>query len=311
MGRLPDFDYTTPFFYMVTLHAKKGLRPFSSLSKETASGLKSTPLTRRMKGVIFWMNRTRWVRQMKIHHFVIMPNHLHLIIKINPGEQRPSLPAIVKSLILHLSSAYCDELGLPRGQSIFEPQWHDWIVAREQMLNAFAAYIRENPRRALFRQETADACFPKIFPAKRLTWTCIGTLSPRETPVRVPVICSRSIQPESELWKEWQAFARRIGPGAIAIGTFMSPCEKMVRAEVLKAGGGIIQLVPRGIGPKCHASPEDERLLSAGRLTIMTPFPFDARVRLQPKELYDRCHTLLNPIAQSLRRGVDAIPASR
>ena len=35
---------------------------------------------------------------------------------------------------------------LPR--DILEPAWHDWIVKREDQLDAFRRYIRENPARA-------------------------------------------------------------------------------------------------------------------------------------------------------------------
>lgn len=264
MGRLPNFDYTSPFFYMVTLHAKEGIKPFSYLSAETESGLKSTPVTRRMKGVLFWMNQKRWVNQMKIHHFSIMPNHLHLIIRINEGPKRPSLIAIMESLIIPLSHAYYDALGLPRGDSIFEKVWHDWVVRHEGMLDTFVTYVRTNARRALYRREAAGSCFPRTTQTPHFTWTTLGTLSVKETPVRVPVICSRTILPESDLWEAWRTFAQRLGPGTLAIGTFMSPCEKMVYKEVLKAGGGIVHLIPRGISPKGHATPLEEPLLAAG-----------------------------------------------
>lgn len=84
----------------------------------------------------------------------------------------------------------------------------------------------------------------------------------------------------------------------------------MVREEVLKAGGGIVHLIPRGIAPKGHASAEDESLLASGRLTIISPFPFESRT-LTAKELHDRCHSILHPIARSLQRGIDTLPASR
>lgn len=90
----------------------------------------------------------------------------------------------------------------------------------------------------------------------------------------------------------------------------MSPCEKMVREEVLKAGGGIVHLIPRGISPKGHAAEAEDQLLIDGRLTIMTPFPYEAH-SLTSKELHDRCHTTLRQIALSLKRGIGTLPPSR
>lgn len=309
MGRLSGFDYTSPYFYMVTLHAKPGIEAFSKLSDQNESGLTTTPATRPMKKIIFSIKKT-------FHHSVglviqcLMPNHLHIIVKIHNGKKRPSLFAIVKWLDASLSSAYYDALKLPRGESIFEEKWHDWIVLKKGMLQAFIDYVKNNPSRALYRRKHRNACVPRVYFTAHFMWTCLGTCSLRETPVRVPVICSRSILPESMLWEEWRSLAQRLGPGSLAVGTFMSPCEKMVREEVLKNGGCIVQLIPHGIGPKGHASAEDEPLLAAGRLSILSPFPYDER-KLTKQELHNRCHQILHPLAQRFRQGVEALPASR
>lgn len=310
MARLPGFDYTTPFYYLVTLNAKKGLEPFSILTEETARGIRKNPITSRMIGVISWMNRKAYSHRMTITNFVIMPNHLHLLIKIADGERRLSLIDGVQKLKAVLSSAYYKALHLPAGPAIFDDRWHDWIVCQRDSLKVFTDYVMDNPKRWLYRKAHTDSCHPREYRTDRAVWTCIGSLSPKKTPVRAPVICSRSITPGSDLWNQWERFAQRLGPGTLAVGTFMSPCEKMVRDEVLKAGGGLLHLIPRGISPKGHASAEDEPLLAAGRLTIMTPFPYEDRV-LTSKELHDRCHTTLRQIALSLARGIDSLPPSR
>lgn len=310
MARLYNFDYTTPFYYLVTLNARKGIEPFSVLTSDTKSGIRETSLTRRFISVITWLNRKAYFRRMEIRNYIIMPNHLHLIIKIHNSATRVSLLEVVNKLLSTLSNAYCDSLKLPRNTPIFEPEWHDWIVSGKDELEVFSDYVMNNPKRALFRQHNPNACYPRVYHNKSITWTCIGTLSPKETPIRAPVICSRSIRPDSPLWQVWKRFAQRLGPGTLAVGTFMSPCEKMVREEVLKAGGGILHLIPRGIASKGHASAEDEPLLAAGRLTFMTPFPYEQRT-LTAKELHDRCHATLHPIALSLQRGIRDLPASR
>lgn len=309
MGRLANFDYTSPFYYMVTIHAKEGAEPFSILSDEAPSGLEKSLVTHRMRNVIFGMNH-RWEGRMAIQYFVIMPNHFHLLIRIFESDHRPSLLAIIKALTETLSAAYYEELNLSPGSLIFEHLWHDWIVSKEGMLQIFIDYIKNNPQRALYRRQHPAACFPRSYPSTHYTWTCLGTLSLKETPVRVPVICSRSITPGSDLWEEWKALAQRLGPGCLAVGTFMSPCEKMVREEVLKNGGGIVHLIPHGIGPKGHASAEDEPLLAAGRLSILTPFSYEERT-LTKKELHDRCHTILHTLTRGFLQGIDHLPASR
>lgn len=310
MSRLLSFDYTSPYYYLVTINAKRGLAPFSILTHETKSGIRKNAITRKMTAVLYWMNQKAYAHRMKITNYAIMPNHLHLIIKIADGKSRVSLLEIVKKLYSTLSSAYYDGLNLPKGDLIFEEEWHDWIVMQPDTLKVFTDYVMRNPHRRLARQEASHACLPQVYQTPHATWTCIGTLSPKETPVRAPIICSRSITPGSALWQEWKEFAQRLGPGTLAVGTFMSACEKMVREEVLKAGGGILHLIPRGISPKGHATEAEDALLIAGRLTIMTPFPYEQRA-LTAKELHDRCHTTLRQIALSLQRAITALPPSR
>lgn len=310
MAQLLTFDYTSPYYYFVTLNAKKGLEPFSILTHETKRGIRPNETTDGMIAMIRWMNQKAYARRMKITNFVIMPNHLHLIIKIEACDKPVSLFEIVKKLYSTLSSIYYKTLNLPKGEVIFEERWHDWIVFQENTLVPFIDYVMNNPHRWLNRKEHAASCLPRRTRTPHMTWTSIGTLSLKETPVRAPVVCSRSIRQGSDLWKAWQRFAQRLGPGTLAVGTFMSPCEKMVCEEVLKAGGGIVHLIPRGISPKGHASAEDESLLIAGRLTILTPFEYEERT-LTPMELHDRCHTTLRQIAYSFARGIDQVPPSR
>lgn len=310
MSRLISFDYTSPYYYFVTLNAKKGLAPFSILTTETRRGIRKNEITQGMIASIRWMNLKAYAGRMAITNFVIMPNHLHLIIKIEQSGKPLSLFEVVKKLYSVLSSAYYHALNLPKGAEIFEENWHDWIVFQKNTLVPFIDYVMNNPHRWLSRKNHAASCFPKTTHTPHVTWTSLGTLSLRDTPVRAPVICSRSITSESDLWRAWQTFAQRLGPGTLAVGTFMSPCEKMVREEVLKAGGGIVHLIPRGISPKGHASAEDEALLIAGRLTILTPFNYEQR-DLTSKELHDRCHTTLRTLTYSLQRGIQEIPPSR
>lgn len=143
------------------------------------------------------MNKTVYARRMRISNFVIMPNHLHLIIKIEECEKRPSLFEIVNKLKSTLTNAYYDALKLPRGECIFEEQWHDWIVYQAGILSVFTDYVMKNPRRWLERKKHAQNCFPITYETPHITWTCIGALSVKETPIRAPIICSRSITPKA------------------------------------------------------------------------------------------------------------------
>lgn len=53
MAQWSGFDYTSPYYYLVTLKARAGLEAFSILTEENERGVKNTPITRKMNAVIF------------------------------------------------------------------------------------------------------------------------------------------------------------------------------------------------------------------------------------------------------------------
>jgi len=90
MKRLKGFDYTKPYFYMVTLKRVKGLRPFCEITKakdppKDARGrvryLVANELTEVFARVIREFH-TKWWGLWPIECFIVMPDHLHLLIHI-------------------------------------------------------------------------------------------------------------------------------------------------------------------------------------------------------------------------------------
>ena len=105
MGRLPGFDYKRPFFYMVTIVARRSGRrqnPFSRLSER---GVEMTEIGAAFEAVIRRFHET-WYCIEPIRYFVIMPDHLHLIIKMRGDvAKRVSLAVVVRQLVAALSGS--------------------------------------------------------------------------------------------------------------------------------------------------------------------------------------------------------------
>ena len=181
MGRLPGFDYKRPFFYMVTIKRREGaaVEPFSAIAAD--GRIVASAITEAFLRVIEAFHET-WHCIEPIRYFVIMPDHLHLIIKVREIEKRVSLAVVVRQLIKALDRAYWAVAGAERllqnpaggdaerllqnpaggGQgvvlhdslreSIFAFEWHDWIVKKSGQLAAFRKYIAENGPRAARRR---------------------------------------------------------------------------------------------------------------------------------------------------------------
>ena len=98
MKRLKGFDYKKPYFYMVTLKRLAGLLAFSQITEEAeppkdAKGrpcyLIANEITRALASVIIGF-AAKWRGLAPIDCFVIMPDHIHLLMRIlDTGDQLP------------------------------------------------------------------------------------------------------------------------------------------------------------------------------------------------------------------------------
>ena len=106
--RLPGFDYTRPFFYMVTLKRLPGLAAFSEISPE--GEVVENAVTRAFKGVLAAF-AAKWRCVESLGPVAIMPDHLHLMIKLGVDEKPKSLSVIVYRLRVELTAAYWGAVG--------------------------------------------------------------------------------------------------------------------------------------------------------------------------------------------------------
>jgi len=348
MSRLPEFDYASPYYYMVTLKKLKGLPAFSQITDEPAAvirrrlGLDATAelpttggfylvdnaITRLFVDVVKTFHEQWWCIE-PITCFSVMPDHLHLLIKIREIERRKSLAVIVWQLIKRLELAYFTIVPAAAGTGrtltpassphaltgggamvggagkrsaavdcgrphCFAPDWHDWIVKRRAQLPTFTRYIRENPFRAWLRRQHA-AYFGRVTRVSFLgrEWFAYGNVALLGLPVLRAFKGHRATAEDSPEWRAAVALAARLGPGGAGVSTFMSPLEKACGRAIGLAGGKWIVLSPEGFGPRWHPVREHERFCAEGRMLFLSLYPEMTR---QPTraELYARCHEMID-----------------
>lgn len=304
MARLFGFDYRSPFCYRVTLKRLDGLLPLSQIGPD---GVVENDVTAAFRAVISSFHAT-WRCIDAISTFVVMPDHVHLLIRIRDVQPRKSLPVLVWQLARTLSRVYwevasahaasgkCAAAGGGAG-SVFSPDWHDWIVKKRGQLDAFRRYVLENPARAWLRRVNAQY-FGRVSEVSFLDrrWFAYGNSALLGLPVVRPFRCSRSLVRDSPEWNAFTAAAERICPGGAGVGTFMSPCEKECGNRIAKAGGSWIVLSPDGFGPRWHPPRAKERFCAAGRMLFLSLYPHDSR-KPDPATLYRRCHAMGDIVA--------------
>ena len=316
MPRLNGFDYKSPYFYMVTLKRLKCLAPFSEIGPD---GLVKNDITRAFESVIESFH-LKWRCLEPISPFVVMPDHIHLMVKIKDVLPRKSLAVLIWQLTRALSKEYWRVTSghsrfvqnpaprqssqvlrgvaapppAPKPPPIFDHSWHDWVVKRDGQLAAFRRYIRENPARAWARKANAQF-FQRVEAVEFLgrRWFAYGNTAILQLPVITAIKGHRATTEASNGWITAKEAASRIGPGGAGASTFMSPLEKACGNAIAAAGGRLIVLSPEGFGPRWHPPREKERFCAQGRMLFLSLYEASTR---QPtrKELYDRCHEMVD-----------------
>ena len=114
MPRLKGFDYKRPYFYMVTLKALPGIAPFSKIvtAAEPPCDAKGRP--KFLELTAFTLPFAKVVRELSsrfrglapIETFMIMPDHLHVLFKIEDSGDQLALGKYVYQLEKALAREY-------------------------------------------------------------------------------------------------------------------------------------------------------------------------------------------------------------
>ena len=99
--RLPEYDYASPGAYFVTICTKDRR---CILSDITAGAAPCLQLTDTGKIVEQYILSTERMTGFHVDNYVIMPNHIHMILRIDNGPPPPAAR--------HRGSALCPECGM-------------------------------------------------------------------------------------------------------------------------------------------------------------------------------------------------------
>ena len=157
--RLPDYDYSQPGWYYVTI-----------VCQEHACLLDPQPV--RDMIMQWWRALPEKFGNVRIDQFVIMPNHIHGIIEIAPdptvgasprvrpdttsdlapetdATPRPTLGRIIQWFKTMTTNAYIrgvkDDGWEPFPRRVWQRNYYERIIRNERELNAIRQYILDNP----------------------------------------------------------------------------------------------------------------------------------------------------------------------
>jgi REP element-mobilizing transposase RayT len=268
--RFPTRDYRQPAFYMITMSALDRRPRFATCAENRTTLTEDGQLVYDL-----WRRISKDYPQIALSTLVIMPDHLHGIVRVTEHMDKP-VGVPLRAFKSQVTSALRKRYANPDLQ-IWAPGYHDWAVWRRGSLNAYIHYIRDNPRRYCLR-ETHPDLFRRINDLRheRLpedeTWTGYGNLFLLDKPELQALQVSRRIAPQAleTLQAEMLECVRN---GGVLVSPFISPGEKDIARAALDTGGSVILMKPDGFPPcfKPHGKYFD--LCVQGRLLILACRP--------------------------------------
>ena len=168
--RLNGFDYSTHGAYFVTICAENRARIFSDVIGSVGDGALDVPqirLTQIGRIVEKYLLSSENISGVKIDQYVIMPDHIHVIIFLSPdayakresgssrapanGMSRAPSPT-VNAMLPRVISAFKRLCNKELGTNVFQRSYADHIVRDKEDYETRKRYILENPMRWYYNE---------------------------------------------------------------------------------------------------------------------------------------------------------------
>ncbi len=149
--RLREFDYSSAGAYFVTICTQDRKCIFEIENNFVGNDLRVVPC---LQNQILhkWLNETQnKFNNMKIDKYVIMPNHLHLIVFITERHAGRSLQDAIRFFKTMTTNEYMkgvkNNIFSPFNKKLWQKSFYDHIIRDEKDYKRIYEYIENNPSR--------------------------------------------------------------------------------------------------------------------------------------------------------------------
>ena len=139
-NRLPRYDYGQNGAYFITVCTVDRKRILSDIVGDDAH-IVPKPIGRIAE---------KYIRHVpEIEKYVIMPDHIHMIIRLDGGAMRASLPTKnrVAGIVRSIKALTTKEVG----EAVFQRSYYDHVIRNQQDYDEVWEYIENNPRKWINR----------------------------------------------------------------------------------------------------------------------------------------------------------------
>ena len=129
--RLNDFYYTKKGMYFITICTKNRIEILGQIKDKDIKLTKEGKITRKLTQEI-----EKIFDNITINEYIIMPNHVHMIIEIKEEKENVSIVKIIKK--------YKSNISQRLGYSIWQKSYYDHIIRDEKEYYIIKKYIQDN-----------------------------------------------------------------------------------------------------------------------------------------------------------------------
>ena len=146
--RLPEYDYSSPGAYFVTIctHDRRCILSRITVGADAPGG-PSLKLTDTGKIVEQYILSTDRMAGFHVDNYVIMPNHIHMLLRIDSEEASPEHgpPRASAPTVSDAVGALKRLVNRRLGQDIWQRSFHEHVVRNENDYREIWNYIDGNP----------------------------------------------------------------------------------------------------------------------------------------------------------------------
>ena len=149
INRLSEYDYSTGGAYFVTICTQDRKKILSTIVGGGAHDAPNVALTDIGKIVQKQIINSNRIPGITVDKFVIMPDHIHLIVLVNETATKGTsrAPSPTNAVIPHLVSTFKRFCHRDVGEKIFQRSYYDHVIRNQQDYNEVWEYIENNPRK--------------------------------------------------------------------------------------------------------------------------------------------------------------------
>ena len=140
-NRIAGYDYSQNGAYFITICTKNRKKILSQVVGDDAH------IVPKLYGRII----EKYICNVpEIEKYVIMPDHIHMIIRLEGGSMWASTPTNkIASIVRSIKTLTTKEIG----ESIFQRSYYDHVIRNQRDFDEIWAYIENNPRKWMLQED--------------------------------------------------------------------------------------------------------------------------------------------------------------